>query len=143
MACATPPTIPPAKAATVGDPPNALICVLVTLDANMKHAPTKAPSKIRDCVPVHKACTPPFCTMLRYAVSGPSLVVVTRVLTDSNGVPPDKSEAMRKKAPRAKVLATDGALQSATASDDDEEVTRSSFKGNVFSRLLLAGLEDV
>jgi hypothetical protein len=43
--------------------------------------------------------------ILLYACTMLSLVTVTRHFTDSNGVPPVKSDAIRKNAPRTKFLA--------------------------------------
>jgi hypothetical protein len=81
-----------------------LTCVLVKVDPSIKTAPTSAPSTVRDWVPVQRARIPPLPTMFLTASIGPSVVVDTRHLTDSKAVPPDKSEAMRRKAPRRSVL---------------------------------------
>jgi hypothetical protein len=44
--------------------------------------------------------------MFLVADIGPSSVAVTLHLIDSNGVPPDKSDATRRKAPRRRFLPT-------------------------------------
>ena len=104
MACATPPTNPPANAAVVREVPHASSWRLVNVLPNMNIAPTNAPSMVRLDVPVHNAGIPPSRTSFCIAVIILSFETVTRVLIFSRGVPPLKSEAIRSKAPRIKVF---------------------------------------
>ena len=65
------------------------------------------PSTVRLGVPVHSAPMPPRWTMPRKACPAVSVVAATRHLTDSKAVPPDKSDAIRKQAPRSNVAGMD------------------------------------
>jgi hypothetical protein len=59
---------------------------------------------VRENEPAHKLPIPPSATIALHAAMGPSVVLVTRHLMDSRGVPPVKSDATRRKAPRANVF---------------------------------------
>lgn len=76
-ACATPPTIPPASAATVGGAPHALSRALVVTLPSMKTAPIRAPSTVRLGEPRQRAPGPSLRTMPRVASMGLWPVMVT------------------------------------------------------------------
>ena len=82
------------------------------------------PSTVRLGVPVQSAPMPPRWTMPRKACPAVSVVAATRHLTDSKAVPPDKSDAIRRQAPRSNVAGMD--LETAA----EHSCTVEAFGGN-------------